>query len=131
MAATATQLLALADVRDTAAQVLAPQTEDDPQVFADPVDSLTPPVLMLRWDGPWLAPDMPPRGATLGGPRAWIARLGVVCVAARLEPGPGYRVLDGLVAYTIGRLRDDPSYSWPLDSVGMENQVDQSGITYL
>ena len=126
MAATTT-LTQLSDIRDQAAAALEPQGPDDPDVLVDVVDSLYPPVLMLLWDDPWLAPGS---GAPSMGPCLWTARLQVLCVAGRLEPGPGIRTLEELVAYTVARLKADP-YPWPLETVTAPRVFEIASIAYL
>lgn len=129
MAAGVTTLIELEDLRDVAAMALAPATDEDPVVLVDIVDSLTPPALMLRWADPWLEPGSGTGVATMG-PCLWTARLQVVCVAGRLEPGPGIRVLEGLVALVVDRLEAD-AYTWPLDNIGAPTQYDLSAVSYL
>ena len=126
MAATTT-LTQLSDIRDQAAAALQPQGPDDPDVLVDVVDSLYPPVLMLLWDDPWLEPGS---GAPSMGPCMWTARLQVLCVAGRLEPGPGIRTLEELVAYTVARLKAD-LYPWPLENVTAPRIFDIASIAYL
>jgi hypothetical protein len=126
MAATTT-LTQLSDIRDQAAAALEPQGPDDPDVLVDVVDSLYPPVLMLLWDDPWLAPGS---GAPSMGPCLWTARLQVLCVAGRLEPGPGIRTLEELVAYTVGHMKAD-LYTWPLEGVSAPRVFEIASIAYL
>ena len=123
-----TVLLGVTELRDRAAAALAPLEAGDPPVIADVVDSLTPPVLMLLWGDPWLTPGVQQR-ATMG-PSVWTARLHVLCVAGRLEPGPGIRVIEGLVDHVVTRLHAD-AYTWPLESVSAPRIFDLSGIAYL
>jgi len=128
VAGTAQGAVTLADVRDLAAAALEPQAPDDPPVLVDVVDSLTPPALMLVWGDPWLAPAVATRPTM--GPCLWTARLQVLCIAARVEPGPGIRVLEQLVALTVDRLAADP-YTWPLDAVSAPRVFDIAGLSYL
>lgn len=120
-------LLGLTAIRDAAAAALAPQADDDPMVFVDAVDSLTPPALLLDWADPWLEPAQ-----TLGviGGCQWTARLQVICIAGRLEPGAGVDVLEQLVTLVVARLEADP-YTWQLDAVSAPLQRDLAGISYL
>ena len=90
--ATAT-LYDLAELRARAADALAPLADDDPAVHADVLDAVDPPALMLTWDEPWLAVG-PATGLPTMGPAAWAARLAVLCVAGRFEPGPGIAALE-------------------------------------
>jgi hypothetical protein len=64
------------------------------------------------------------------GPCLYTARLRVVLVAGRLEPGPGYDMLDELVIYVLSRMRSD-STQWTLDQVTAPLQRDLAGVTYL
>ena len=120
-------LVGVAELRDLAATALAPVEDDDPVVLADVVDSLTPPAVMLIWGDPWLAPGA---GAKSMGPVIWTARLMVLAVAGRLEPGPGIRTLEQLVAYTVDRLKAD-TYVWPLDGVSGPRVFDIGNMSYL
>jgi hypothetical protein len=120
-------LLALTAIRDAAAAALAPVDDDDPMVFVDAVDSLVPPALLLDWADPWLEPA---HGLGSIGACQWTARLQVICVAGRLEPGAGVDVLEQLVSLTVARLEADP-YAWTLDTVSAPLQRDLAGISYL
>lgn len=117
----------IVEVRDQAAAALAPVEDTDPPVLADVVDSLTPPALMLIWGDPWLEPGV---GVTTMGPCVWRARLQVLAVAGRLEPGPGIRTLEQLVSYVVERMKAD-SYTWPLDSVSAPRVFDIGSLPYL
>lgn len=129
MAATAAQtLIPHGELRAQAALVLAPLTDQDPYVFADVVDSLEPPALVVDQGDPWLVVGQPGR-PTLG-PCLYTAQLIVVCIAGRLEPGPGVDTLEQLETYALDRFRDD-DYSWPLEQVSGRHQYDLSGVTYL
>jgi len=125
--AATTGLLHLTAVRDAAAAALAPVADTDPMVFVDAVDSLTPPALLLDWADPWLEP-----AHSIGAIRAcqWTARLQIICIAGRLEPGAGVDLLEQLVSLTVARLEADP-YTWTLDSVSAPLQRDLAGISYL
>src|SRR5262245_30661018 len=104
VATMATSAIALTDLRAQAAAALAPETDTDPQVFADVVDAVTPPALLLVWGDPWLTTR------TMGG--HMVAAFEVLAIAGRLEPGPGVATLETLVSYVITRLRGD-GYPWP------------------
>lgn len=125
MAATAT--LALDEIRAAAADVLAAAGPGDPYVFADAVESLEPPALVLDWDDPWIMPGL--GGAASMGPCLYTVRLRVLLVAARLEPAPGLQVIDELAMYVLGRMRAD-SYPWPLERATAPGQLDLAGVTY-
>jgi hypothetical protein len=123
-----TTTLELADIRDAAGVVLAPETDTDPPVLVDVVDSLTPPALMLIWDDPWIEPGVV--GAPTMGPCLLNARLVVMCIAARLEPGAGVRTLEQLVAYAIERMKAD-TYTWRLNAVGAPRIYPIGNVDYL
>ena len=122
-----TELAGVAELRDLAAIALEPVDDTDPMVLADVVDSLTPPALMLIWGDPWLQPGS---GARTMGPCLWTARLQVLAVAGRLEPGPGIRTLEQLVSYIVERMNAD-TYTWPLDSVSGPRVFDIGNLPYL
>ena len=125
---TTTALIGVTDLRDLAAEALAPVDDTDPTVLVDVVDSLTPPALMLIWGDPWLSPGTGQRPAM--GPCLWTARLQVLAVAGRLEPGPGIRTLEQLVGYIVDRLKAD-AYTWPLEAVTGPRVFDLGGLPYL
>jgi hypothetical protein len=128
MAAT-TGTLDLTEIRATAAAALEPDSPNDPTVHVEVVDSLEPPALMLLWEDPWLVP-----GGSAGpvmGPCVWTARLLVLCVAGRLEPGPGVETLERLVSHVVTRLRDDPAYTWPPATALAPRIFDIGGVPYL
>jgi len=118
----ATQAMALTDVRARAAEALAPASETDPAVFADVVDAVTPPALLLVWGDPWLT------GRAIGG--YFEAAFEVLCIAGRLEPGAGVATLESLVTYVISRLRAD-GYPWPQASSQAPRIFDIGGVPYL
>lgn len=112
----------LFDVRSKAAAALAPVTDTDPSIHMDLVDAWDPPCVMLAWSDPWLEPKGP--GCL------YDARMDAVCIAGRLEPGPGVTTLETLVAYVVDRL-DADDYPWPLQTVSAPRVFVQSGINYL
>jgi hypothetical protein len=117
----------LSDLRDLAAAALEPVTDTDPVVFADVVEAVVPPALLIEWDDPWLEAGA---GLPTMGPCIYTARLRVVMVAGRLEPGPGFDTLDELAIYVLGRMRAD-TYPWTLDAVSAPLQRDLAGVSYL
>jgi hypothetical protein len=127
MVTTTTTAIVLGELRDVAAAALAPQADTDPFVFADIVEAVVPPALLIEWDDPWLQAGL---GLPTMGPCLYTARLSVVLVAGRLEPGPGYRTLDELAAMVLSRMRASP-YPWTLDSVSAPLQRDLAGVSYL
>lgn len=123
-----TGVLRLIDVRARAALALAPELDGDPAVFVTWVDMPDPPALMVGWDDPWLDPGV--QGQRVMGPCEWDARLAVVCVGSRVEPGPGIEMLEQLVTYTITRLKAD-AYPWPVATVQAPREMTFGGIPYL
>src|SRR5262245_34134341 len=117
--------LLLNQLRDTAATALAPAVPEDPMVFADIVEAVVPPALLIEWDNPWLEAGVGVLGACI-----YTARLRVVMVAGRLEPGPGYDQLDTLTAYVLSRMAANGN-SWTLDNVSAPVQRDLAGVSYL
>ena len=117
--------LPLTEVRARAALALDPAEPGAPEVLVNVVDAVTPPVIMLTWEDPWLTPR------TVGmGDGFWDAQLGVLCLAARLEPGAGVETLEDLVAYAIGRLAAD-SYPWPVASSQAPRIFEIGGVPLL
>ena len=106
--------LLLTEVRAAAAAALAPGPGDELVVLPDMVDSLEPPALLLEWNDPWLSVRSVGRD-TIGGSQLWEALLNVLCIAGRLEPGPGIITLEQLLTYTIERLAGD-AHPWPLSA---------------
>lgn len=115
-------LLSLVDVRATAAAALAPVTDADPDVQTDVTDAVSPPTVVLEWWDPWLD-EHAIRGYQ-------DAQLAVLCIAARLEPGPGVAKLEELVAYVIRRMRAD-TYSWPQATTQAPRVIVIGGVNYL
>ena len=118
----------MSEVRARAAAALAPTGPDDPDVHVDIVDAVEPPALLLFWADPWLNGKV--IGGMNGGSGLWDAWLEVLCVASRVEPGPGMSKLEELVGYAIGRFQDD-DYTWPAETFYAPRRFDIGGITYL
>ena len=121
MSAVASGLLTMSEVRAWAAAALAPTLPTDPYVFANIVDAIEPPALILGWDDPWLEY----KTSCL-----FDAQFAVICIAGRVEPDPGVEMLETLVTYTITRLKAD-SYPWPMASSQAPRKFDFANITYL
>jgi len=118
--------LPLTQVRAAAASALAPQADTDPPVLADIVDSITPPVLLLEWNDPWITTE------TIAGAAGILqATLNVICIAGRVEPGPGVDALEQMMVLVLGRLAADPATSWPLTQAQAPRRFDWAGIPYL
>ena len=115
--------LALSEVRARAGAALAPAQESDPDVHLDYPDAIQPPALLVLWADPWLEP------ATVQG-FLGNASMRVLCLAGRVETGPGIDKVEQLVEFTIGRLRAD-GYTWTLSSLEAPQRFDIAQITYL
>lgn len=74
-------------------RVAAALDADAYEVHAGPVDSLTPPAYLLEWADPWTTP---------GTYCTEMARLEIVCIAARIEPASGVETLERMVESAIG-----------------------------
>lgn len=122
-------MLQLSEVRAQMASALAPTDDGDPEVIADIVDAVTPPALLLLWGDPWLDPKTV--GMSNNGHGYWEARLEVLCIAARIEPGPGVAKLEELAAYVITRLNEDTNNVWPRDTFFAPRDFVINGIHYL
>jgi hypothetical protein len=119
----------LTEVRERAAAALAPASDDDPEVLIDVVDALSPPALLLFWADPWLS-NRTVGGKAVNGTGYWDAWFEVLCVAGRIEPGPGMAKLEELVSFVIHRLQDD-DYTWPHETFYAPRRFDIGGVTYL
>jgi hypothetical protein len=82
-------------LREYVAQQLQPVADPDPNVQDTIVDSVSPPSLVIVWSDPWLEPS---------GTCRYDARLTVLAVAGRVEPGAGIAKIEDLVAYVATRL---------------------------
>jgi hypothetical protein len=120
-------VVALVDVRDLVAAALEPQVEGDPPVHVELVDALYPPALMVEWNDPMMQASA---GIRTAGACTWTARLRVRCVGSRVEPGPGYRMIEQLVAYVVARLDADP-YPWSLDGLTGPRVFNIAKVDYL
>jgi hypothetical protein len=120
-------VVAFVDLRDRAAVALAPATEDDPPVHVDVVDAIVPPALVLEWNDPMMQASA---GISTIGACTFTARLRVVCVGSRIEPGPGIRAIEQLVAHTVDRLAADP-YPWALEGFTAPRPFPIARIDYL
>src|SRR5262245_55914100 len=120
-----TTALPLTQVRAQAAAALAPASDSDPVVLEDLVDAVHPPALMLIWNDPWVT-----MRSVAGGLGVFEANLTVLCLAGRVEPGPGIETLEQLIAHTIQRLQVD-DYSWPLQASQAPRVFDIGNIPLL
>jgi len=119
----------LTEVRARAAAALAPQSDTDPEVIFDVVDAVTPPAILLEWADPWLN-EKTVGGKNIGGFGYWDAWLVVLCVASRIEPGPGMTKLEELVTYVLQRFLADGN-EWPAETFYAPRVFNIGGIYYL
>lgn len=87
--------LGLTAYRERITQVLRDGVSGETGVFDAIPDSIAPPALYVSWANPWLI-------ATTFC--QYSGMLQVICVAARIEPGGQYSVLENLVTETLGIL---------------------------
>lgn len=59
-------------------------------------DSIAPPAVLVAWATPWLTPD------TFCG---FVANVELLVVAARIEPGGQYEVIEGIISDLVGALK--------------------------
>lgn len=104
-------LQTVTDARQAALAALQPAAPGDPNVQST-ADAVSPPTLVVFWSEPWLEPTT---GSGLRLMCSYSARLSVLAVAGRLEPGEGVSELEQLVGYVVGRLLEP---TWTMVSVG-------------
>ena len=61
----------------------------------------------------------------------FFANLAVLCVAGRLEPGPGIETLERMAGYVVERLQADSDYAWPPSSSQAPREFRVADIPYL
>ena len=123
MSVTSQGLLLLTDVRAALAETLAPSDDADPDVLADLVDAISPPVLMLEWSDPWLTP----RTVGVG---YYDAHVNVLAIAGRVEPGEGVTTLEQVMQHVVARLTGS-GRSWPIESMTAPRRFEIAGLSYL
>lgn len=126
--AVAAMLVTLEGLRDAVAGVLEPVDAGDPEVLVDVADAVYPPVLMILPAQPYVTPAIA-GGTRVMGPCTFTAHVRVRCVASRVDPAPGFRELDRLVAHVLRRMREQTA--WTLGSAGGALAVEMARITYL
>lgn len=114
--------MALADVRAKLAAVLAPIAVDDPPVIDYP-DAIPGPCYVLGYGFPWLLP-MANAGCN------WRCLATITVIAGRLEPGANLSTLEDMAATALRRLQVD-AQTWPVEAVGVPENLDYAGVTYL
>jgi hypothetical protein len=96
---------------------LAPAGDDWP-AFDAPVDAVSPPCFVLVWPDPWLVPRTV---------CAYIAALDVLCIAARIDPAPGYGQLEALIGAALPALG---AAGITVAGVGGAGPLEVAGLTY-
>lgn len=83
-------------------------------------DSIAPPVVLVAWADPWLRP------ATLC---AYEAKMELLCIAQRLEPGGQLTVLEEMVSAIVPTIKSLPYYA--IDDVTSPYALELGGVAYL
>jgi hypothetical protein len=109
----------LGELRAQVAAALTAAVDVDTAVHDGPVDSVTPPALVLGWADTWLTPLTACH---------YSARLEVLAVGARIDPLPGYDQLETLVAAALPAL-DQLGAMAP--EVSAPGPLEIGGLTYL
>jgi hypothetical protein len=86
----------LTDFRTQLATLLRTELPDDIGVSGDIPDSIAPPSVYVTWSSPWLSP------ITFC---EYTATAQIIVIAARIEPGGQYAILESLVGQIIQILR--------------------------
>jgi hypothetical protein len=97
----------LLDARVKLGALLAPATDDDPDVHDNIVDALVPPCLVVGWRAPMVIDR-----ATCFA----YGELFVMLVAGRIDVAAGIETLETLYDYTETRLRGDAATGWTIPS---------------
>lgn len=97
---------------------LAPDPDDAWPVHEAPVDAVSPPCFVVVWPDPWLIP----RAVC-----SYVATLEVVCVAARIDPAPGYVELEAMVEAAVPALQ---RALLPIVNTGGALPLEVGGLTY-
>lgn len=111
-----TDSLGLGQFRETLYETLTAKLPGDVGVFDIIPDSIAPPAVYIAWSNPWLV-------ATTFCQYVSTAQL--ICVAARIEPGGQYAVIESLVSQVLDVLHSsriavrDVSSPFPLALAGV------------
>lgn len=106
--------------RTTLATALAAGLPTDVGVIDHLPDSITPPVVMVAWSDPWLTPS------TLC---EWEAKLELLVVAQRIEPGGHLTKLEEIVSACVPIVKGLPFYA--IDDVTSPYPLEIAGVQYL
>lgn len=117
------RVIALLDLRAKVAAALEPVDEGDPVVVPEPTDAIVPPCLVLTYAEPWLVPQ--------GQAPVFVARLEVLCIAGRFEPGAGVATLEALLTYAVQRLEQNRAELPVVESASAPRSLELGGVRYL
>lgn len=106
--------------RTTLATALANGLGSEVGVIDHLPDSVAPPVVMVAWADPWLVPS------TLC---EWEAKIELLVVAQRLEPGGHLSTLESIVSDCIPLIKGLPFYL--VNDVTAPYPIDIAGVQYL
>jgi len=118
-------LLHLVDVRAKAEALLETAFSSHPEIdvsIVGPLDAIEPPAVRVGWSEPWLEP--------FGQGGLVYARLEAFCIGDRIEPTPGFEIVESLVSIVCAAFLAD-SYPWPVSFVGAPRAYEIGGKNYL
>lgn len=87
--------------REDIAAIVAANVGNEVGVVDHLPDSIAPPVVLVAWSDPWLKPSTYCE---------WQARLELIVVAQRLEPGGKLETLEDIVAAILPAIKQSQSY---------------------
>lgn len=87
--------LGLGQFREDMHALLSSELPSDVGVFDIIPDSISPPAVYIAWSNPWLV------STTFC---QYVSSAQLICVAARIEPGGQYAIIENLVAQVLGVL---------------------------
>ena len=118
----------LANARTELALLASTALADDVGVIDHLPDSIAPPVVLVAWSDPWLEP------ATLC---AWQAKMELLIVSQRLEPGGNTERLEEIVSALVPPLKasqwfqiNDVTSPYPLQIAGVDYLAASINITH-
>lgn len=116
----------LSTVRTDCATIIGTALPNDVGVIDFLPDSIAPPVVLIAWSDPWLKPS------TIC---AYEARMEVLCVAQRIEPGGRLETLEDIVSAILPAMRgsgftlQEVTSMYPLNIGG--NDYLAASLTYI
>ena len=109
----------LTDFRSQLATILRDELPDNIGVSGDIPDSIAPPSVYVTWSNPWLIPTTFCQ---------YTAAAQIIVIAARIEPGGQYAILESLVGQIVQILR---SARIPIRDVTPPYPMVFAGVNYL